>query len=59
MVVKMTKEEREQKQYEEWKQRGLERGFPEKKLTLESYRKSKLRFVAAHCSNVNMNEWNY
>lgn len=55
----MTKEEREQKQYEEWRQRGLERGFPEKKLTLESYRKSKLKFVARHYSNVNMNEWNY
>lgn len=59
MVVKMTKEEREQKLYEEWKQRGLERGLPEKRLTLESYRKSKLKFGATHYSNVNMNEWNY
>lgn len=55
----MTKEEREQKQYEEWKRFGLERGFPEKKLTLESYRKSKLKFVAKHYSSVNMNEWGY
>ena len=59
MVAKMTKEEREQKQYEEWKQRGLERGIPEKKLTLESYRKIKLKFAAEHYSHVNMNEWSY
>ena len=55
----MTKEEKEQKLYEEWKQRGLERLVPESKLTLEAYRKHKLKFAMQNSSNVDMNEWNY
>ena len=56
----MTKKEiREQEEYARWKKNGMERGFPESKLTFDRFKRCKFKIVATHSETVDYSVWDW